>query len=181
MNAISLLYHDVVLPGQVNSSGFPGGDSNIYKLDLDEFRRHLDAVAKTNPHALFTFDDGGISFHDHIAGELEKRGWRGFFFIATNWIGRPGFLDVSRIRDLRQRGHIIGTHSCSHPERLSYCPFDEILGEWSRSVAVLSDILGEQVNAGSVPGGYYARNVAKAAAHAGIRTLFTSEPTLYCS
>jgi len=40
----------------------------------------------------------------------------------------------------------------------------------------LSDILGETVDIASVPGGYYRRNVAEAAAEAGIRTLFTSEP-----
>src|SRR5438270_360966 len=56
MKAISLLYHDVIPAGQFDSSGFPGGDSNIYKLDVDQFRLHLDAIAQSNPHALFTFE-----------------------------------------------------------------------------------------------------------------------------
>src|SRR5262249_56004687 len=45
-------------------------------------------------------------------------------------------------------------------------------------VAVLWEIGGGRVEMGSVPGGYYARNVAEAAAECGIRTLFNSEPRI---
>ena len=180
MKAVPLLYHDVVPAGQFQSSGFLGGDADVYKLDRDEFRRHLDAISKTNPEVLLTFDDGGLSFYDCIAPELEQRGWRGYFFIATNWIAEPGFVNASQIFQLRQRGHLIGTHSCSHPARISHCSFEQIVEEWSRSAAILAGILGVPVQMASVPGGYYTHKVAKAAAVAGIRTLFTSEPTLKC-
>jgi hypothetical protein len=49
--------------------------------------------------------------------------------------------------------------------------------EWTKSVLILSDMLGEQVDVASVPGGYYSPVVARTASAAGIRTLFTSEPT----
>jgi hypothetical protein len=49
--------------------------------------------------------------------------------------------------------------------------------EWTKSVLILSDILGEQVDVASIPGGYYSRAVARTAAASGIRLLFTSEPT----
>ena len=48
---------------------------------------------------------------------------------------------------------------------------------WTRSIAKLSEILGKEVTAASVPGGYFSRRVAEFAAAAGIRALFTSEPT----
>jgi|ERR1051326_3142759 peptidoglycan/xylan/chitin deacetylase (PgdA/CDA1 family) len=178
MNSVALLYHDVVTANDFESSGFAGAEADIYKLNANEFERHLDAIAHANPRVLMTFDDGGISFYDRIAPALEQHGWRGYFFIATNWIGKPGFLNTSQIRDLRSRGHMVGTHSCSHPLRMSHCAFEEIQHEWTESVIRLSDILGERVEMGSVPGGYYSKKVAKAAALAGIRTLFTSEPTL---
>jgi hypothetical protein len=41
---------------------------------------------------------------------------------------------------------------------------------------VLEDLLGHAVDVASVPGGYFSRAVARAAADAGIRVLFTSEP-----
>ena len=46
MKAISLLYHDVVMPGQFDSSGFAGGDADIYKFARPEFERHLEAIAQ---------------------------------------------------------------------------------------------------------------------------------------
>ena len=53
MKAISLLYHDVVMPGHFDSSGFTGGDADIYKFARPEFERHLEAIAQApqrKPH-----------------------------------------------------------------------------------------------------------------------------------
>src|SRR6185503_4643500 len=124
-----------------------------------------------------TFDDGGIGAVEHTAGLLEAQGWRGHFFITTDYIGQPGFLGTEHIRALHARGHVIGSHSCSHPARMALCSWEEMLKEWSQSVQVLSDILGAPVRTASVPGGYFSNRVADAAARAGIRALFTSEPT----
>src|SRR5262249_13734451 len=153
--------------GDFQASGFPSAGARTYKLQHEEFRRHLYAIAHANPEVLLTFDDGGVSFYETIAPLLEEHGWRGYFFIATNWIGSGGFLSANQIRALRKRGHLIGTHSCSHPERMSHCPFDQILSEWTESARKLDDILGESIDGGSVPGGYYSRSVAEAAALAG--------------
>jgi peptidoglycan/xylan/chitin deacetylase (PgdA/CDA1 family) len=178
MKNVILLYHDVVNDGGFESSGFPGSDAAVYKIEVKKFRQHLDAILRANPAVTLTFDDGGVSSHTYIADELEKRGWKGYFFITTNWIGQPGFLDANHIRDLRNRGHIIGTHSCSHPARISRYTLGDIIHEWSRSSAILADIVGKPIQSGSVPGGYYSEKVARAAALAGLETLFTSEPTV---
>ena len=194
MRAIGLMYHDVVPPGQPGASGFVHPWADHYKLDIDEFRRHLDALhasaardaITTVDHADFgrtaspvflTFDDGGLSARTIVAGWLEERGWRGHFLITTDWIGRPGFLDAAGLQDLRRRGHVVGSHSCSHPTRMAACGPAELRREWHESAARLSEILGEPVTTASVPGGYYSRAVAEAASAAGIRYLFTSEPT----
>lgn len=191
VRAISLLYHDVVPPGNFAASGFTGRDADIYKLELPEFERHLTAIhsaarrppvmasAVGEPHRspfLLTFDDGGSSAHECIAGLLEGFGWRGHFFVTTDGIGKDGFVNPTQIRNLHARGHSIGSHSCSHPERMSRCSREQVRREWSNSISILSDITGEVIDIASVPGGYYGRNVAEAAAEAGIKTLFTSEP-----
>ena len=49
--------------------------------------------------------------------------------------------------------------------------------EWKRSTERLAEIVGHPVRVASVPGGYYSRKVAEAAAQVGIEMLFTSEPT----
>lgn len=197
MKAVALMYHDVTPPGRGPSSGFPGGDAERYKLTLDRFDRHLDAIDRRAPGAatttdsmfgagcpppralplLLTFDDGGASAAEWIAGALERRGWRGHFFITTGYIGRPGFLDAPAIRGLRARGHVVGSHSHSHPLRMAHCSEPRLRDEWRRSAALLSDILGAPIVTASVPGGDHSDLVARTAIEAGIRVLFTSCPT----
>ena len=197
MRAISLLYHDVVTAYEYDASGFPGSGAARYKLDLVEFKSHFKAIAeaiKSKPISIFdlpaatnnslslilTFDDGGSSSYSYVADILESYGWHGHFFITVNYIGAPSFVTQEQIRALRKRGHIIGTHSCSHPERMSYLSWDQLIEEWSTSVAILSDMLDEPVTIASVPGGYYSKKVAESAATSGIKALFTSEPTAWC-
>lgn len=189
----SLIYHDVVPAGSYGASGFQSPDANIYKLTVDEFERHLNAISPFTAVPVFdalsgrtrgreaftiTFDDGGVSAIRDVALLLEKRGWAGHFFVATDYIGTPGFLTAAQIVELAARGHIVGSHSCSHPLVMSRCSREQLLSEWSRSVAILSDILGSRVTVASIPGGSYSRAVAETAARSGIRVLFTSEPTV---
>ena len=125
---------------------------------------------------LLTFDDGGVSAVTHVADMLDEFDWKAHFLITAGRIGTPGFLDGPQIQELRRRGHIIGSHSYSHPIRMAHCSAAELDDEWQRSVLCLTGILGEPIQVASVPGGYYSRPVALAAARAGIKLLFTSEP-----
>ena len=191
MNAIALEYHDIIDHGDPDASGFPGRDAATYKLDRSIFEAHLEAIrsidgsrpesvmdAHKGSHTatLLTFDDGGSSA-PIIAELLEARGWTGHFFITTDRIGTPGFVTAAQIQDLRRQGHVVGSHSSSHPVRMAACSDDELSREWVQSTDSLASILGEPVATASVPGGYYDRRVAEAAAAAGIEVLFTSEPT----
>jgi peptidoglycan/xylan/chitin deacetylase (PgdA/CDA1 family) len=97
--------------------------------------------------------------------------------VPTDFIGEDGFLSRDELRELRAAGHVVGSHSCSHPPRISSLGDAELLDEWRRSRDVLSEALGEDVVVASVPGGFYTERVARAAARAGVRILFNSEPT----
>jgi peptidoglycan/xylan/chitin deacetylase (PgdA/CDA1 family) len=188
--AISLMYHDVIDRDSVDASGFPGPGAALYKITPVDFRRHLNAIQEarvissttdrldewTGTQLLFTFDDGGVTFYDPVAPMLEEYGWRGHFFISTDYIGKREFLTAGQIRELRERGHVIGSHSCSHPTRMASCSPEQLRREWRGSIDVLQSILGEAVTTASVPGGYYSRTVGEMAVEAGIRVLFNSEP-----
>lgn len=177
MNVAALMYHDVTPRGAENASGFPGGDAARYKLTPDCFDRHLIQIElRAVVPPLFTFDDGGASA-ERIADALARHGWRGYFFVTTRCLNRPGFVDARTVTALHAGGHVIGSHSHTHPLRMARCPPARLRDEWSRSVGILSDLLGEPVTCASVPGGDYSDAVASAAAVAGIRVLFTSEPT----
>ena len=174
------MYHDVVTEGREDDSGFPGRDAALYKVAIARFDQQVraiaDRVAGMNPLPCFTFDDGGVSAME-AAKILERYGFHGLFFVTTNYIGTPGFLDAAQIREVHARGHAIGSHSCSHPLRMGHCGRARLLDEWARSRSALEAILGSEVRSASVPGGDFAPAVAEAAARAGITHLFTSEPT----
>jgi peptidoglycan/xylan/chitin deacetylase (PgdA/CDA1 family) len=178
VNVPALMYHDVTPRGCEDSSGFAGGDAARYKLTPEQFDRHLAAIAAAaGIPPLLTFDDGGASA-EAIAGALERNGWRGYFFVTTNRINQAGFVDAHAIRRLDACGHIIGSHSHTHPLRMARCPRLRLVDEWRQSVTTLADLIGRPVAAASIPGGEYSDQVAQAADEVGIEILFTSEPTL---
>ena len=193
MPVVALEYHDVIAGPDWNASGFPGNSAGSYKMSVDLFDAHLRAVANAGQEAgadirnlvsstreardiVFTFDDGGSSALHVIADRLDGRGWRGHFLITTGRIGTPGFLSAADVTELHRRGHVIGSHSETHPARMSQLTRTEQRNEWTRSCQQLEDLLGSRVEVASVPGGYFDRATAESAAAAGVRWLFTSEP-----
>jgi len=189
--AISIGFHDVVQDLSLARPIAPG-HTTVYTLGRQHFEKCLlaiqshpesPAVARVDQsgpgehsQVFLTFDDGALSTLTYVAPALEKLGWRGHFFVTTNWIGRSGFLDRQQIRELHQRGHLIGSHSCTHPERMSSLAHADLLREWRDSCALLADLLGQPITVASVPGGFYSPRVARAASVSGLNVLFTSEP-----
>lgn len=191
MPITTLTYHDVTAPGRADASGFPGRDAGRYKLAWPEFLEHLAAIAQATSTApvtardvldgraasgwSLTFDDGGASMVE-VGAELAERGWRGQFFITTNCIGTRGFLGADEIRALHDMGHVVGSHSATHPQRMSVRTPAELQLEWRTSIAVLAELLGEAPAIAAVPGGWYTKKVGRTAAAAGLRALYTSQP-----
>ena len=95
------MYHDIAPRDRREAVGFPGPLAARYKLEPAAFEAHLDALAATGllvqpldageqaPAAAVTFDDGGASA-PLAAQMLERRGWRGQFFVTSGRIGTPG-------------------------------------------------------------------------------------------
>jgi peptidoglycan/xylan/chitin deacetylase (PgdA/CDA1 family) len=193
MRVITLEYHDVIAGSDFASSGFSSPSADSYKISAADFDAHLGALVRApnpvggdvralgggagTPPVLITFDDGGVSALEVTAELLERRGWVGHFFVTTAWLGSPGFVDRTAIEALARRGHVIGSHSHSHPVRMARLTPKQMDEEWRTSTALLAEALGGSVQVASVPGGLYSPTVARAAAAAGIRWLFTSEPT----
>ena len=186
----TLMYHEVT--DDPSQSGLQRVSALPFKHTRALFAGHLKQIAAApvvprlvsqidlaavGRHLLLTFDDGGASA-SYIADELERRGWKGHFFIITNRIGTSGFLDAAAIRDLAARGHFIGSHSHTHPIIFGQLPYETILDEWRVSCDRLSQLLGTPCVAGAVPGGDISPHALEASNAAGLRYLFTSEPWL---
>ena len=88
----------------------------------------------------------------------------------------PAFLSRDQILALHRRGHVIGSHSHTHPAGFSRLNYARMVNEWRHSREILEEILGAPVRSASVPGGYYSTEVARAAREAGYEVLFNSEP-----
>jgi peptidoglycan/xylan/chitin deacetylase (PgdA/CDA1 family) len=189
-----LMYHEVT--DDPTTSGFQRPGALPYTLTRAAFTNHLNAIAGgalkpelvtqldlsangngKHRHLLLTFDDGGASAM-YVAEELAKRDWKAHFFIITGRIGERTFLKPADIRALRSAGHMVGSHSHTHPDIFRGLPQELMTTEWRVSRAILEALLGEPCIAASVPGGDISRVVLESANEAGIRYLFTSEPLL---
>lgn len=188
--AASFGYHEVT--DDPASAGFQRPGARPYKHTRDAFTRDLAAIAAgpcppervtdvnlSNPqrHVFLTFDDGGKSA-TWIGDALAARGWKGHFFIVTGLVGTRTFLTAREVRYLHECGHVVGSHSNTHPDIFREQPFDRMVDEWRVSRDRLAQLLGAPCTTASVPGGDISREVLRSADAAGLSYLFTSEPVL---
>jgi peptidoglycan/xylan/chitin deacetylase (PgdA/CDA1 family) len=181
-------FHEVT--DDPSTTGFQRSAALPFKHTTRAFAQHLAAIAAADRlpelapaldfaqpgrHLLLTFDDGGKSAL-YVSDELSRRGWKGHFFIVTSLIGSRTFLNGNEIRSLRSAGHVVGSHSHTHPDIFRDQTPVQMAAEWRTSCDILSELLGEPCPVASVPGGDISRAVLHSAAGAGLRFLFTSEP-----
>lgn len=171
---VVLMYHDIVSSND-KSSGFQNANAFQYKVEETAFEEQVKALQ--GKEVVFSFDDGGVSFLTKAAPILEKYGFKGAFFISTKYIGTPGFLTAELVKELAKRGHIIGSHSHTHPEVFTKLSSEEIIQEWQLSSQVLRDILGDDNYSASIPNGYASKEILDAAFQYGFKTIYTSQPT----
>lgn len=185
---IALTYHEVT--DDPTNSGFQRASAYPYKHPVSEFKAHLAEIARNgippsridrlgegDRHLLLTFDDGGQSALT-AADILESNGWFGHFLVVTGLLGTPHFLSKAGVRDLHARGHLVGSHSHTHPSMFRRLAPAQVQDEWRRSRAILEDLIGDAVVAASIPGGQGDLATERAAAAAGYAFLFTSLPRL---
>ena len=185
---LTFLYHEAT--DNPSDSGFQRNSALPYKHKVEEFysnidiieknRKNIITVDKLNTHSnatLLTFDDGGKSAL-LIAEYLEKYNLKGHFFITTSLIGDKYFLGKDEIIDLHNRGHIIGSHSHSHPNVFKSLTYDKMVFEWSRSKSILEDLLNTKIKTCSIPGGDSNSNSYLSAKECGYDFIFDSEQTL---
>lgn len=171
---VVLMYHDIIANGYA-LSGFQNITAFRYKVEEAAFEEQVKALQGKD--VVFTFDDGGESFLTKAAPILEKYGFKGVFFISTKFIGTQGFLTKEQVKALDERGHVIGSHSHTHPEIFTKLSKEEIYEEWRKSYEILKDILGKKDLPVSIPNGYASRTIMEEAIGCGFSDIYTSQPT----
>jgi peptidoglycan/xylan/chitin deacetylase (PgdA/CDA1 family) len=134
-----------------------------------------------------TFDDGYETVHTIALPEMAARGMVGTVFPVVGSIGgtnswdvrlslaRARHLDWRELRDLCRQGFEIGSHTLSHRD-LTRLGQDDLARELAGSKHLLEDRLGAEVVSIAYPFGKATARVVEAAARAGYRFGFGSDP-----
>lgn len=78
----------------------------------------VDPQPLKRPLVSITFDDIYASAVDIGAKELDKRGWKGSFYVTgkfARYTDRPEYANEDKVKELIQTGHELGSHSSTHP------------------------------------------------------------------
>jgi peptidoglycan/xylan/chitin deacetylase (PgdA/CDA1 family) len=174
----------------------PGGERDPFAVNPNEFEAHLDlieeaglpvlpfeaiAAAATEGRPLpakgvaLTFDDGYATDHAVALPALARRGQRAAFFVTPAWVGTPGHLTWSEVKELLRAGMTVGAHGFDHA-LLSFLPEPEIVRQLKDARRVLTDHLGRSPEALSLPGGASSPVVLAAARAEGFRVVLGSLP-----
>jgi peptidoglycan/xylan/chitin deacetylase (PgdA/CDA1 family) len=156
------MYHDVAV-----AVPKAGGGPERFSVSAETFEAMLDVITGAGyvgcslghaltltrrPRVAITFDDGTAGQFAHAVPALRDRGMTATFFVTTDWVGRPGFMDWDQIRQLAAWGMSVQSHSKSHPF-LSELGGDSLRFELAESKAVLDDELRQVTTQIALPGG----------------------------
>jgi peptidoglycan/xylan/chitin deacetylase (PgdA/CDA1 family) len=184
---IYLMYHELEIPGRELCSSEPGYAR--YVLLEREFREQVEflkakgyqglsvgqalAFPGAGTNICITFDDGSETDLLAAAPILHQAGFGATFYITAGWLGKPGHLSASQLKELSRQGFEIGCHSMTHP---MLTDLDEagLQREIADAKSQLEQIVGKPVEHFSCPGGRYDHRVVTFARAAGYRTVATS-------
>jgi len=121
--------------------------------------------ARTDRRVALTFDDGPNDPHTlRIADALEAHGARGTFFVVGKAVdARPNI-----VRELVQRGHLVGGHSYGHRHRDRFVPS---YPELSRVQSSLAEHVGLRAAFFRPPYGLWTPFILRVAAREGVRVV----------
>ncbi|MDO6389923.1 polysaccharide deacetylase family protein [Pontibacter sp. BT731] len=69
---------------------------------------------------MLTFDDTSLGQYTVAAPELEKYGFKGVFFIMIVSLGRPNYMTRAQVKELSDKGHVMGSHTWDHQNVKKY-------------------------------------------------------------
>lgn len=102
---------------------------------------------------ILAFDDGYADQYQ-VAQHLNGKGLKGVFFIITEKIGTPGYLDWRQVKKMRNWGMEIGSHGVKSANLIGSTEFF-VKDELERSKRVIELELGEPIISFAYPSGRY--------------------------
>jgi peptidoglycan/xylan/chitin deacetylase (PgdA/CDA1 family) len=167
-----LNFHGV---GEATARTYEEGEQP-YWIDIARFRAILDTfAAPIRAGAMrITFDDGNASDAEIAAPELLRRGMTASFFVLAGKLDQPGYLSSRQVRALDVQGFTIGSHGLHH-RVWPMLDSNALTAEIAESKAILSELVGGEIDTAALPFGRYDRRVLSALNRAGYRTIYSSD------
>ena len=135
----------------------------------------LDGREKQGKKVMLTFDDGFADNYEIAMPVLEKFGFKGTFFVVTDWVGKPGFMTWFQIREIKKHGHTIGSHTVTHPF-LTEIGLAKVRDEIYNSKRLMQENLGGPVESFCYPAGRFNPTVKALVQEADYQTAFATAP-----
>lgn len=187
---VCLMYHDVA-PGAVSAGGGPDRfavSDPAFTCQLDVVREAgfvgrsvAGALESRGRRLAISFDDGVRSHYERAFPALAERGMTGTFYVITDLVGQPGYVTWSELREMRNAGMSIQSHTRTHPFLSELDPGD-LLDELVGSKATLDDALGQETDELALPGGDAPRRRLRGLIEeAGYRVVATSRWGINCA
>ena len=130
-------------------------DSGYHAILPDQLLAYLTTGAPLPPRpVMLTFDDTNLDQYTVAAPILEKYGYKGVFFVMTVSLGRPRYMSRAQVKELSDRGHVIGSHTWDHQNVKKLKP-EDWLTQVEKPKAVLEQITGKPVTHFAYPFGLW--------------------------
>ncbi|MEK6536034.1 MAG: polysaccharide deacetylase family protein [Actinomycetota bacterium] len=124
---------------------------------------------------MLTFDDGYLDNYQVAAPILEKYGFPATFYIITEKVGTPEYMDWEQVADLDRRLMDIGSHTATHQD-LTILSGADLKQELSGAAETFKSRLGHPVYWLCYPAGKYDADVIKYSRDAGYLLATTTKP-----
>ena len=153
------------------------------------FRAHVDAIAESGRRAVtvgelvellrtgevtdrpvvaVTFDDGWADF-PAAAEILHSRALPSTLYVTSGFVGQPGYVTSSQLRELAGASVEIGAHGVTH-ERLDELRPQHVEDEVRRSKADLEDVIQQDITTFAYPHGNHTGRTKRVVRAAGYRS-----------
>jgi peptidoglycan/xylan/chitin deacetylase (PgdA/CDA1 family) len=138
-------------------------------MRLGDLLEHLD-LGQTRPwSAAVTFDDGWADNHTYALGPLVEHRIPAIVYVPSRFLGSPGYLTETQVREMLAAGIEIGSHTRTHPD-LRACTPVELQSELQGSKEDLEDTFGVEITSFAYPTGLWNEAAREGVAAAGYRS-----------
>ncbi|MHC4870591.1 MAG: polysaccharide deacetylase family protein [Planctomycetota bacterium] len=127
---------------------------------------------------MITFDDSWESHLTVALPLLEKYSCKGMFFLTVEQIGKSNMLSEKQIRELTDKGAVIGAHGVNH-RYFNDLDSYQLRNELAGSRKALSDITGKDIHTLALPGGRGHPDLKEIAIDEGYTHIFGSCPGVW--